>query len=89
MILFISWNFLQYVDLPFTEISHSYQDVPFVEPTGQTETDLILSDIRTSLAVYIIAILSFVGWFFVVFFHFRICCYSIDYYQLCADFCNQ
>jgi len=68
MILFISWNFLQYVDLPFTEISHSYQDVPFVEPTGQTETDLILSDIRTSLAVYIIAILSFVGWFFVVFF---------------------
>ena len=35
MILFISWNFLQYVDLPFTEISHTYSDVPYVDPSTQ------------------------------------------------------
>ena len=65
LILFISWAFLKYVDLPYTEISVG------VNETGNPEKSVAVDatfTLETSLVVYIIAIMSFFGWIFVVLF---------------------
>lgn len=69
MILFISWAFLSKVDLPVTELSlnsdQTYDDT--VGVPNPSSSDKIIT-LTVSLAVYIIAILSFFGWIFLVLF---------------------
>lgn len=71
MLLFISWAFLKYVDLPVHTISvdATRQITPNQPITTytQTETNVTLT-LEASLAVYIIAIMSFIGWIFVFLF---------------------
>ena len=67
MILFISWAFLKFVELPVTEVvlQESQEGTDSI-PSPSTSDKII--KLETSLAVYIIAILSFFGWIFLVLF---------------------
>ena len=31
-IFFISWNFLKFVDLPYAELEHTYEDIAYIAP---------------------------------------------------------
>lgn len=67
LILFITWAFFKFVDLPYKEIvvdaSNEGMDVTVDPIVNETSFEL-----ETSLAVYIMAIMSFFGWIFVVLF---------------------
>ncbi len=65
MILFITWAFFKYVDLPYKEVSLGINDTN--NPGASVTVDTTFT-LETSLAVYIIAIMSFFGWIFVVLF---------------------
>ena len=74
MMLFISWNFFKYVELPVVNVAPSltYFDKPssdsidFETFTANEATKTL--ELEASLAVYVVAILSFFGWVFVVIF---------------------
>jgi hypothetical protein len=74
MMLFISWNFFKYVELPVLNVTPSltYLDTPssdsidFETLTVNEATKTL--ELEASLAVYVVAILSFFGWVFVVIF---------------------
>jgi LMBR1 domain-containing protein 1 len=73
LILFISWAFFKYVDLPYRSITlkatqvQANSDGSNIKIISAVETNETI-ELETSLAVYIIAILSFFGWIFVVLF---------------------
>lgn len=67
LILFISWIFFKYVDLPYDEIALDVTNKGTATITSPTVTEATMT-METSLAVYIIAILSFFGWILVVIF---------------------
>lgn len=67
LILFISWAFLKYVDLPYDEVALEASSIGTTNIHTPTVTTTSLTT-EVSLAVYIIAIMSFFGWIFVVIF---------------------
>lgn len=67
MILFISWAFFKYVDLPYTEVMLTAANTGTGTVVAPTVSSTSIT-LETSLAVYIIAILSFFGWIFVIIF---------------------
>jgi LMBR1 domain-containing protein 1 len=67
LILFITWIFFKYVDIPYEEVAISVSQTGTTNITSPTVSDLTLT-METSLAVYVIAILSFFGWILLVIF---------------------
>lgn len=72
LILFISWNYLQYVELPITTVSantyftSTQTTVNFNAITVNTGSKSL--ELQASFGVYIIALMSWFGWIFVVLF---------------------
>lgn len=71
MVLFISWAVFKWVNLPYSELSLNIankvnRNAPINVPTpGYSDKQM---ELEASLAVYIVAILSFFGWIFLVLF---------------------
>ena len=70
LLLFITWNFFKFVDLPVYSVTGSeVTDLSAIDLNALTqaevEKDLVL---EASFAVYVIAIMSFFGWIFLVLF---------------------
>ena len=69
LILFISWAILRFVDLPYQQLVREVGQVDDGSGTvsiitGTSET----ISLEASLAVYVVAVLSFFGWIFLVIF---------------------
>ena len=67
MILFITWAVFKNVSLPYTQVSLNASQVYTGTIISPKETSMEVN-LEASLAVYIIAILSFFGWIFLVVF---------------------
>ena len=87
MVLFISWNFFKFVELPVNNINTSSTST-----TAQATTDFnsIITteagktlELEASFAVYVVAIMSFFGWIFVVLFG------GVGIFALPIDMINQ
>lgn len=69
--LFISWAYLKYVELPVHTVSvngkTTWSDNFSVSSITQTEGDITL-ELEASFAVYVIALMSWFGWILLVVF---------------------
>ena len=70
LLLFITWNFFKFVDLPVLSVASgeisSLNNIDLNSlPQTEMEQELVL---EASFAVYVIAIMSFFGWIFLVLF---------------------
>jgi LMBR1 domain-containing protein 1 len=72
MFVFISWAVFKWVSIPYTEVALDFSKNKINRTQPITITDPIKStkefELEASLAVYIMAILSFFGWILVVLF---------------------